>query len=409
MREDVAKSTSELTVLLALKGRHLHTLRFLWHANKCRMPYHFLVADGAVCETLAGLLENSDSVFPHLSIEYVRYPDDVDYQAYFRKLSDAASRVRTPYVMQVDNDDFLVQSGVSRCLAFLAANSDFVGISGGIAGFSMRSGRHGTLQDVIGPLERVTFPFSSHYAPRRFEAASVAERIGSDFQGTFALYYCVFRSEAFKTVNNEIAELNMSDLQLYETYLGARAKTLGKARIDPSTVSYIRQFGTSTSQSKYNDWINHLVHSRFSGDFEAMVNYISRAVAEQDGVVGGEYAEEFRQLYADKLRAHLRIHLCGRQRSRLHPITIAKIVASVSPFGAVLDACRRAVTRTRQHEIVRRSTVSRDVNALVRQLISFGATEQYTTAVLQELEDIFDVVQHDDLLGFVAKQAPELL
>src|SRR5437763_4046704 len=102
----MAESRSELTILLAVKGRHLHTLRFLWHANRCRMPYHFLVADGAACEPLARLLENAGAIFPDLSIEYVRYPDDVDYQAYFRKLTDAASRVRTEYVMQVDNDDF---------------------------------------------------------------------------------------------------------------------------------------------------------------------------------------------------------------------------------------------------------------------------------------------------------------
>ena len=89
--------SSPLTILLALKGRHLHTLRFLWHADVARVPYHFLIADGEVHPVIARLLEHSESVFPHLDIEYIRYPDDVDYATYYSKLADAASRVRTPY------------------------------------------------------------------------------------------------------------------------------------------------------------------------------------------------------------------------------------------------------------------------------------------------------------------------
>jgi len=397
--QEAAANLMPLTILLAVKGRHLHTLRFLWYANKCRLPYHFLVADGAVSSTMANLLENSGSLFPHLNIEYVRYPDDVDYQAYFRKLADAASRVRTPYVMQVDNDDFLVQSGVSRCITFLAEHSEFVGISGGIGSVSLRPNRRGVLHDVVGLVEGVTFPYGHHYFPRKFESPSVAERIATDFHGTYALYYCVFRSEAFKTVSNEIVELNMSDLQLYETYLGVRAKSLGKSRIDPSTISYIRQAGTSTSARKYHqDWVNHLVHSRFTSDLDSMVGYISRFVAEQDGVREDVYAENFRQLYADKLQAQLRSSLnVSPYRSRRHPSRIAKAIVS------------RTVRRVRQSDMVRRAIVRRDVEALSKQLISFGSTKQYATAVVRELEEIFDVLQRDDLSEFVAKQAPDLL
>jgi hypothetical protein len=42
-----------LTIVMPLKGRHLFTFRFLWHANRMRLPYRFLIADGQVNEAVA--------------------------------------------------------------------------------------------------------------------------------------------------------------------------------------------------------------------------------------------------------------------------------------------------------------------------------------------------------------------
>ena len=114
-------SPPRLTIVLPLKGRHLFTLRFLWHANEARLPYRFLVADGQAHAELARLLENSRKVFPALDVEYIRYPEDIDFQHYYAKMADALQRVRTPYVKVADNDDFLAHAGLeflpgfSRC------------------------------------------------------------------------------------------------------------------------------------------------------------------------------------------------------------------------------------------------------------------------------------------------------
>src|SRR5438874_1114489 len=113
---------TKLTILLPLKGRHLHTLRFFWHANRYGLPYRFLVADGEVHPVVARLLGKPERVFPNLDIEYVQYPNDVDLSRYYEKLADAVSRVRTPYVMHADNDDFLMASGVDHCVKFLESN-----------------------------------------------------------------------------------------------------------------------------------------------------------------------------------------------------------------------------------------------------------------------------------------------
>jgi glycosyltransferase domain-containing protein len=129
-----------LTIVLPLKGRHLFTMRFLWHANKLRSPYHFLIADGQVNEAVARHLESSRETFPNLDIEYVRYPDDTSYSRYFTKMADALQRVRTPYAMWADNDDFLGPNGIEAALDFLDANDDHASARGRVAAFSVYSG-----------------------------------------------------------------------------------------------------------------------------------------------------------------------------------------------------------------------------------------------------------------------------
>jgi glycosyltransferase domain-containing protein len=392
-----------LTILMALKGRNLHTLRFLSHANKYRLPYHFLLADGAVNEDTASLLENPDA-FPNITVEYLRFPDDVNYEAYFKKLASAAQRITTPYAMQVDNDDFLVQSGIAKCIDFLDENPDFVGASGGIGGFSIHDNPVAGLSGVTGRMADIVYPFGFHYFPRRFDSKSLGERIASDFRGTFALYYCVFRTAAFQRISTEIAELNMSDLQLYETYFGARAKTMGKTLIDPSTVAYMRQYGTSTSAPIYNDWIGHLVQSRFTQDLDAFVTKISDLVAAADEIDVSNCETTLRQLYADKLRAQLRDQLGFKSRPNWHPVKLIKAMSTIPFLRGIERLARRLRDHRMQNHHVREKRFHNQLRSLFVQLKSFGAPSDYLSSVRNELDDIFEILEGREFEQFAMRQ-----
>ena len=86
---DAPRTAQRLTIVLPLKGRALFTLRFLWHANKVRLPYRFLIADGQVDPVLAELLEMPHVLFPNIDVEYIyilsdwfkhsAYKDTLDY------------------------------------------------------------------------------------------------------------------------------------------------------------------------------------------------------------------------------------------------------------------------------------------------------------------------------------------
>ena len=63
-----------LTILLTLRGRHLHTLRWMWHANRVGLPCHVIIADGEVHPTIDRLLSDPGN-FRNLSYEYHRHHD----------------------------------------------------------------------------------------------------------------------------------------------------------------------------------------------------------------------------------------------------------------------------------------------------------------------------------------------
>ncbi len=274
--------TPRMTIVLPLKGRYLFTLRFLWHANKVGLPYRFLIADGQVHPALAAILENAKAVFPALDIDYVRYPDDADFSQFYLKMSDAVARVRTPYAMLADNDDFLVRSGIERSLDFLDAHPDYVCCGGGLAGFSVYCGLGNRDNGLTGQPNRYAYRYTVHDRSADFSSESAVERLRAGSRNWWT-YYAVYRTPALAAMCREIVEIDFSDLQLHEFYCAMRTMTLGKARSEAATIAYMRQYGTSMQASLRKDWVHHLLRSRFTSDFAALVERISAQAAAADG------------------------------------------------------------------------------------------------------------------------------
>ena len=279
--------TPRLTIVMPLKGRHLFTFRFLWHANRMRLPYRFLIADGQVNEAVVRHLGDSRKIFPELDIEYIRYPDDVDYSRYFAKMYDAMQRVRTPYVMHADNDDFLAFDGIERTLDFLDAHKDYVCSRGHYLTFSVYSGLGSSHGGICGK-------FNGYYLYRDFKnaAASTAIERLRECGLDQALYYAVCRTDALVCIWREIAEMDFSDLTLQENFVALRALTLGKVHTDEQTITYYSQAGTGISYQPLRQWARQLLRSRFTSELHAMVERIAVAGAQADGADRAAIAKE---------------------------------------------------------------------------------------------------------------------
>jgi glycosyltransferase domain-containing protein len=289
-----------LTIVLPLRGRHLFTLRFLWYANEMRLPYRFMIADGQVNASIARHIENSRETFPHLDIEYVRYPDDISYSRFFAKMSDAVSRVRTPYTMLADNDDFLGVDGIEQALDFLEVNPDYVCACGRSALFKVYS-KLGTSDGAVhGRLNGL------YIVPNRndIDQASATERLREG--GLFHLvYYSVYRTEALVAIWREANEIDFSDLVLHENFHALRTLALGKVRANCASITRYAQLLTSLSSNPSRDWVRHLLHSRFTSEVHAVVKRVSMAAAEADGINAVSVAEIIRGLIEACLREFL--------------------------------------------------------------------------------------------------------
>lgn len=385
---------SDLTILLPLKGRPLHTLRFLAHADSARLPYRFLIADGQVDPAIAGILENARGVFPLLDIDYVRYPDDRSYGDYFRKMADAAARVRTRYMMQVDNDDFLVRSGIDRCVAFLDANRDYASCGGGVGGFSLHPSA-GALANVTGAIQSLGSQYHDQYVHQDYASPSAATRIRQRFAAGYTLFYNVFRAPALATIRRECADIDFGDLRAHETFFGARAKSLGKSKCDRGVMAYFRQRGTS--QSAANMW-GDMTAAAPDAEIAAFTDVVAGAAADADGIDAVAFADELRQLYTGIWQAELderrRLRNDMRQAGQ-HRRAVRNALLSLVPASAV--ELRRQWLR----RMARQSIVS--------DLRQHGAPDHYVSAFRQELAAIETLLEGPGFGDFVRRHAPGLL
>lgn len=378
--------TQRLTIVMPLRGRPLFTLRFLWHANAARLPYKFILADGEVRPELARLLEDARKLFPHLDVDYIRYPDDTDFSRYFAKMRDALVRVQTPYVMLADNDDFLARTSVERSLDFLDDNADYVCCGGGIGGFAVYARKMPWLGGLCGPLNRLAYRYMPYDRSLDLGSPSAAERLAQGLRNSWS-YYAVFRAPALLTVWREVAEMNLSDLQLHEKFCAMRTLTLGKARSDPATIAYFRQYWTTLRSAFAKDWVHHLVRSRFSTDFAEILARISRAAAIADRTDEGALAEDLRDnmisWFGDFLRRNYGPYAALRRWLRANT-------------PALLE---RVKTR-------RRYTVALERRSLLARLRRNGAPEDYLRAFGAELAQIEDVVSGPAFADFIRPYVP---
>lgn len=374
-----------LTIVLPLKGRHLFTLRFLWHAHEARLPYRFLIADGQVHPELARLLENSRSIFPYLDVEYIRYAEDIDFQHYFAKMVDALQRVSTPYVMLADNDDFLAFAGIERSLDFLEAHRDYVCCGGGIGGFSVYSRNNSWPAGLLGPLNRLAYRYMPYDRSVDLDSSSMTERLSQGLRNSWS-YYAVFRLPALLTIWREVAEMNLSDLQLHEKFCAMRTLTLGRARSDAATIAYLRQYWTSLRSAFAKDWVHHLLRSRFSTDCAEIIDRISRLAAASDHVDPNMATEMLRDCLEPWLRDFLRLNygLSG---------VIRQYVRDTAPELLTWLKTRR------------RYLVSLERRAIFAKLRNNGASEEYIAAFDSELVLIEEVVTGAEFREFVRPYA----
>ncbi len=389
---------AQLTILLTLKGRHLFTLRWLWHANRIKLPFPIFIADGEVHSTIARLIEDR-SVFPNLLIEYHRY-NDVTFYDFYQKIDDALSKIRTPYVMMADNDDFLFPSGIIRSLNFLERSADYVCAGGGVAHFETGVGKS-EYSNLSGKIKRFWYQQSKAY--RSFDLANslASERAFDVYAGSFTVHYNVYRLDTLRSIASELVKCNFSRLESSELFWKLRAATLGKLKSDPSYISYFRQMGTSLNPYRKDDFIDTLSNEAYLEEIRTIVKSITSLAAKNDGISPDVLEKELGRLSAEHLRSKL-IQIFGWR-------TALKLWFKNYLPEALLQSTRLVGDRIRsgKSSAAGGRPISRE--RMFKFAAEAGASEELVVEQQKEFAEIEATLQSREVLAFIQRHAPELL
>ncbi|MFA5779089.1 MAG: TIGR00180 family glycosyltransferase [Elusimicrobiota bacterium] len=279
---DIDKS---LTVLLALKDRVPFTFRWMAYADKICFPFKVLIADGGADETVPEVLSNRNN-FPNVDYEYVRYPYDQTYFEYYTKLTNALSRIETPFVAMADNDDFYIVEGLRRSVDFLHAHPDYSSCRGEMGGlFLKRSQKYGNLSEVYG--DDFEFGLSSSL-PNNLEEETANRRIQCHLLNYVPTFYAVHRTEQLRKCFQTLTEINPSDIFINELITSCLSVAAGKVKIE-RYLYLVRQQkspGSSavTEEQKKGDYFDRMLLASWSNDFSNFLQAVSAVIADNDKI-----------------------------------------------------------------------------------------------------------------------------
>jgi len=365
---------TDLTIMMLVKGRDLHTLRWMWHANKAGLAYPVIIGDGGDNPISRRVLADR-SLFPNLDYQYLQY-NDASYEDYFRKAADVCRRVETKYVFRCDNDDFILPSGLERAVQFLRDNPDFIWSGAPLLQFSVHGGDHPT-PHLLGDLYRLHMDrgldvYQDGDPLARMRAFAQSYRL--------QVYYAVgTRERMLHTLEKQLA-LNPRNFDVNDVYTTFLSLFLGKHKVDTGSLIYLHQTHTSQIHSTLADFPHRLYHNDFMGDFNRM--YADLA-AHGDVVQAQEIYGLVRDFYARMLRTGL------QDGSDRH-----------APSGI-----RRWLKTT---ALARQVRLAKDMKTVVRRLQADGAQPQHLAAVSADIEAVRQTLAGDDFRQFLHRVAPEL-
>ena len=241
----------KLTILLVLKDKTPFTWRWMNYANHIKLPFKVLIADGGKDQSVEKLKDKS--LFPNVDYEYLRYPYDENFTAYWKKMADATSLITTPYTMKASNDDFLFVDSIRESVRFLDENPDYSTARGEIYGFEIKHAKKEE-SEVFGTLKNI----DKQYHSPSITTDTATERIRDFCEKPNSLWHDVHRTEELKETYKILSKLKIEDLSFAEYLMNALAVASGKAyRGNGLYMLFQRTSGSGLAVTKKGpfDWV----------------------------------------------------------------------------------------------------------------------------------------------------------
>ncbi len=210
-----------ITFLLALKDRHEETLN--WIKKNVYNEFYYLILDGS-------LKNNNKKIFKKFkfkNLQYIRCKKDIETKDYYSKLYLGAKKIKTDYVMQIDNDDYINPSAIKKIISYLDKNSNIDFAQGYISGVNIRNNAY----------------FISDYKENdcsHLQSRNKNKKINNLLKHYKILWYSVYRKSLFKIVNTKAKNFNCKNYLNNEFLHVFLSLTYGNFKF-LNCISYIRR------------------------------------------------------------------------------------------------------------------------------------------------------------------------
>jgi glycosyltransferase domain-containing protein len=384
-----AAGLKNLTLVMPLFGRPLHTLRWMWHHNKVGLDCPILIGDGKPYPAIRRILSDR-SLFPRLNYSYIEY-DDRSYRDYFQKLAHLAGQVVTPYTMLIDNDDFIGTEGLLRSIDVLKWQADFSAAGARVCAFSIEKTQPGSpYNNVTGKTYTRSLLQSSN--PFSFLTAATKDRRVLDaINFDFVVHYDVFRSEVLCGILFDWVKLNVEGLLWAEFYMAYRALTEGRVYRDTASIGYFRQQGTSIGYAGLGSPAALTLTPSWSADYQAFRKAVIDLM-ERGGDASEALAREFDVRTAGFLQRRMRT---ANRTALGRRIRLAAFSSTIRVFSHVLP--------------LRHMRVEHELRKIFGVLKASGASGESLERMRLEFGSVEETLVGPEFTKFLKANAPELL
>lgn len=241
-------------VILSLEKPDFLRSQLLYYANR---PVHLILADGSDRDWGSG----KAGTVGEMSWEYFRISGP---NTYWLRMQTAITRVKTQYMLLLDDEDCILWSGVVRAVMFLENNQSFSS-AGGLASFAAHLGKRMGL---------ITAPRFNEYELSHPDGEVRLTQLLRDRRPAH-LYYQIHTTKNISALVNEIVKLPPSvELASTVKYIPVFLALTGMWKAD-SHLFLIRRTTKSKREPR-----NYQVESFSEADSRRMATTVSRAAAE---------------------------------------------------------------------------------------------------------------------------------
>ena len=167
--------------------------------------------------------------YPSLNIDYHHVP----HLSYIQKMMHGVSKLQTPYSAICADDDFIIQSGIEKCISFLRENDDYVSVQGHVSRFMKYE-------------EFIFCPDEFHAVGGDICHPKAQDRITYGVTENFIqTFFSIFKTKALQDI---FKNANHLDYQLIEYYLIPMSYYFGKHKVLP--FFYLLRENVPTSAGK---------------------------------------------------------------------------------------------------------------------------------------------------------------